>query len=154
MHNFANRPYDGAQADVWSCGIVLFVLLFGRHPFLRPEDAALSDQQQMLALFTRTARESFTMLPAEAATISPECVDMLVRMLQTNPAMRCGGGGVWRGGGARPVLWGWGAPCRRVACVLAWCASSPQMHRRQRGTAFSPLGDAVAAKRTRERATH
>ncbi|GBF97768.1 sulfur stress regulator [Raphidocelis subcapitata] len=88
MHNFSNRPYDGAQADVWSCGIVLFVLLFGRHPFLRPEDAALSDQQQMLALFTRTARESFTMLPAEAATISPECVDMLVRMLQTNPAMR------------------------------------------------------------------
>lgn len=88
MHNFSNRPYDGAQADVWSCGIVLFVLLFGRHPFLRPEDAALPDQQQMLALFTRTAREAFALPPAEAAAISPECADLLARMLQTRPEMR------------------------------------------------------------------
>lgn len=88
MHNFNNQPYDGAQADVWSCGIVLFVLLFGRHPFLRPEDAAMSDQQQMLALFTRTARESFSMLPNEAAAISAECTDLLMRMLQTKPELR------------------------------------------------------------------
>jgi serine/threonine protein kinase len=88
MHNFSNQPYDGAQADVWSCGIVLFVLLFGRHPFLRPEDSGLSDQQQMLALFTRTARENFAMAPGEAGSISPECGDLLGRMLQTRPALR------------------------------------------------------------------
>ncbi|KAI8473311.1 MAG: serine carboxypeptidase S28-domain-containing protein [Monoraphidium minutum] len=88
MHNFSNEPYDGAQADVWSCGIVLFILLFGRHPFLRPEDLGMPDQQQMLSLFTRTAREEFAMLPAEAATISPECGDLLLRILQTKPQLR------------------------------------------------------------------
>ncbi|KIY95352.1 hypothetical protein MNEG_12611 [Monoraphidium neglectum] len=88
MHNFSNQPYDGALADVWSCGIVLFILLFGRHPFLRPEDVGAPDQQQMLTLFTRTAREEFSMLPHEAGAISPECADLLLRMLQTRPALR------------------------------------------------------------------
>ncbi len=35
MHNFKSARYDGAAADVWSSGIVLFILLFGRHPFLK-----------------------------------------------------------------------------------------------------------------------
>jgi hypothetical protein len=90
MHNFSNRPYDGALADVWSCGIVLFILLFGRHPFLRPEDLSLPDHRQMLALFTRTASEEFSMLPHEAAAISRECGDLLARMLQTKPHLRRG----------------------------------------------------------------
>lgn len=34
MHNFNGAAYDGALADAWSVGIVLFILLFGRHPFL------------------------------------------------------------------------------------------------------------------------
>ena len=96
MHNFSGQPYDGALADVWSCGIVLYILLFGRHPFLRPEDLSLPDHQQMLTLFTRTAREEFCMPPQDVAAVSPECVDLLVRILQTKPHSRraahgCGG---------------------------------------------------------------
>ncbi|KAI8477398.1 MAG: kinase-like domain-containing protein, partial [Monoraphidium minutum] len=88
MHNFANQPYDGAKADVWSCGIVLFILLFGRHPFLRPEDTPLPEQQQMLALFTRTRRDEFAMQAAEVAAVSAACADLLTRMLQTRPERR------------------------------------------------------------------
>ena len=33
---YNNRPYRGASADVWSCAIILFVMLLGRPPFMRP----------------------------------------------------------------------------------------------------------------------
>lgn len=89
MHNFNNAPYDGVAVDVWAAGIVLFILLFGRHPFLRPEDSALPEQQQMLALFTRTAASQFCLLPEEAGAITPGCADLLGHVLQTNPTNRC-----------------------------------------------------------------
>ena len=27
------REYDGRKADVWSCGIMLFVMLYGFYPY-------------------------------------------------------------------------------------------------------------------------
>jgi serine/threonine protein kinase len=88
MHNFSNAVYDGAAVDVWAAGIVLFILLFGRHPFLRPADSSLPEQQQMLALFTRTAASQFCLLPEEAGAITHGCADLLAHILQTNPKLR------------------------------------------------------------------
>ena len=28
-----NKDYDGAKADLWSCGVILFVLMGGYHSF-------------------------------------------------------------------------------------------------------------------------
>jgi serine/threonine protein kinase len=130
MHNFSSQPYDGAKADVWSCGIMLFILLFGRHPFLRPEDTVLPEQQQMLVLFTRTSREEFVLGPAEAAAVSPACADFLGRVLATRPERRCGGGA--GGGGPRldppPPCMGAPAPssCQEATPALsAACALPP-----------------------------
>jgi serine/threonine-protein kinase SRK2 len=53
MQNFSGGRYDGQAADVWACGVCLFIMLFGRHPYLRPEDAKLNEQQQMIKLFQR-----------------------------------------------------------------------------------------------------
>jgi serine/threonine protein kinase len=49
MHNFNNSAYDGTAVDVWSCGIILFIMVYGRHPYLRREDTQLGPQQQVRA---------------------------------------------------------------------------------------------------------
>jgi len=45
--------YDGRAADLYSCGIVLYVMLFGKHPFMRDSDAELEPTQRLVAMMQR-----------------------------------------------------------------------------------------------------
>ena len=44
------RHYDGKMVDVWSAGVMLYVMLFCRYPFERPEDQYDSRRFQKVRL--------------------------------------------------------------------------------------------------------
>ena len=58
-----NRGYDGRQADVWSVGIVLFVLVAGYLPF---------EEDTMPALFDKIKRADFNMPDCDDGGLSPQ----------------------------------------------------------------------------------
>lgn len=69
------QGYDGRIADVWSCGVILFVMLAGYLPF---------DDDNMNALFTKIERGEFRM----ARHFSDGAKDLISKILVTDPGKR------------------------------------------------------------------
>ncbi|KAJ7968990.1 Non-specific serine/threonine protein kinase [Quillaja saponaria] len=70
-----DKGYDGAKADLWSCGVILFVLMAGYLPF---EDANL------MALYKKIFKAQFTCPP----WFSSSAKKLIKRILDPNPAAR------------------------------------------------------------------
>ena len=84
---FTSRPYDGGQVDVWSCGVILYVMLTSRLPFYN------SGSSRDIRKFLKHVVESNYYMPPE---LSPEAQDLIRRILVPQPKLRITIENIWR----------------------------------------------------------
>ncbi|XP_008784212.1 serine/threonine-protein kinase SAPK7-like [Phoenix dactylifera] len=77
----AHREYDGKLADVWSCGVTLYVMLVGGYPFEDPDDP-----KNFKKTFQRIVSVQYKI--PEFVHISQDCRQLLARIFVANPARR------------------------------------------------------------------
>ncbi|XP_026414592.1 CBL-interacting protein kinase 32-like isoform X2 [Papaver somniferum] len=70
-----DRGYDGAAADLWSCGVILFVLLAGYLPF---------DDSNLMVLYKKISAAEYIYPP----WISFGALRLITRILDPNPTTR------------------------------------------------------------------
>ncbi|KAJ6992533.1 CBL-interacting serine/threonine-protein kinase 23-like [Populus alba] len=70
-----NKGYDGAKADLWSCGVILFVLMAGYLPF---------EESNLMALYKKIFKADFTCPP----WFSSSAKKLIKRILDPNPSTR------------------------------------------------------------------
>jgi serine/threonine-protein kinase SRK2 len=75
------RHYDGQRADVWSCGVTLYILLVGAYPFEDPDDPC-----NFRRTIERIMAVQYTIPPN--VDVSPGCRDLLQRIFVADPQQR------------------------------------------------------------------
>jgi serine/threonine protein kinase len=70
-----NKGYDGAKADLWSCGVILYVMLAGSQPF---------QDDNIVTMYKKVQRGDYRCPP----WLSTDARRLIPRLLDPNPATR------------------------------------------------------------------
>lgn len=71
----SRRGYDGAKADIWSCGVILYVLLTGQLPF---------NDSNIMQMYKKISKAEYKC----PSSLPPEVRRLLKRILDPNPVTR------------------------------------------------------------------
>ncbi|KAJ8772094.1 hypothetical protein K2173_027271 [Erythroxylum novogranatense] len=77
----SNKEYDGKIADVWSCGVTLYVMLVGSYPFEDPDDP-----KNFRKTIGRILSVHYSV--PDYVRVSLECKHLLSRIFMANPQKR------------------------------------------------------------------
>ena len=112
------KRYDGAKVDVWSLGVIFYVMLCGQVPF------QMMDNQTTADWYRKIKRAHFYMPPE----LTMESQDLIRRMLTPNPPRRISLDNMWYHALFRKWNFAWGET-EDESAMEAWVGPRPQLRR-------------------------